>query len=51
MNFERCSALGGKSSVVKLKVYHRNFVGRDDFLGQVSIDIQEFKVHERPRSR
>jgi len=47
----RCSAIGGQSSVIKLKVFHRNFVGRDDFLGQVSVDSQEFKVHDRPRAR
>jgi len=47
----RFSALGGKSSIIKLKVFHRNLVGLDDVLGQVSIDYQEYKVHDRPRSR
>ena len=46
-----CSPLGGKSSLIKLKVYHRNLMGRDDFLGQVSVDFQEFKVHDRPKAR
>jgi len=45
------SPLGGKSSLIKLKVYHRNLMGRDDFLGQVSVDFQEFKVHDRPKAR
>lgn len=36
---------------VKLCLYHRNFIGMDDFLGQTEISLDQFNVYERPRKR
>jgi len=32
-------------------VLHRNFLGVDEFLGQISFPLREFDVYERPKSR
>ncbi|XP_013409654.1 rab11 family-interacting protein 2 [Lingula anatina] len=38
-----------KSHVV-ISVYHRSFVGLDDFLGQVTISLDELAVYDAPKS-
>ena len=39
-----------KKEKVVLKVLHRNFMGGDDFLGQVRLPLQEFDVYEKPKA-
>jgi len=41
----------GNTAEVTLTVFHRNFLGVDEFLGQVSLPLREFDVYERPRSK
>jgi len=40
----------GNRAEVVLKVLHRNFMGGDDFLGQVSLPLQDFDVYEKPKA-
>jgi len=40
----------GNRAQVVLKVLHRNFMGGDDFLGQVSLPLQDFDVYEKPKA-
>jgi Rab11 family-interacting protein 1/2/5 len=40
----------GNRAEVVLKVLHRNFLGGDDFLGQVSLPLQDYDVYEKPRA-
>jgi len=40
----------GNRAEVILKVLHRNFMGGDDFLGQVSLPLQDFDVYEKPKA-
>ena len=41
----------GNRSEVVLKVLHRNFMGGDEFLGQISLPLQDFDVYEKPKAR
>jgi len=41
----------GNTAEVSLTVLHRNFLGVDEFLGQVNLPLREFDVYERPKSR
>lgn len=41
---------GNKAEIV-LTVLHHNFLGVDEFLGQVSIPLNEMDIYERPRNR
>jgi len=41
----------GNTAEITLSVLHRNFLGVDEFLGQLSLPLKEFDVYERPRSR
>jgi len=41
----------GNTAEVALTVFHRNFLGVDEFLGQLSLPLREFDVYERPRSK
>lgn len=41
----------GNTAEVTLTVFHRNFLGVDEFLGQLSLPLREFDVYERPRSK
>ena len=43
--------LHGNTADISLTVLHRNFLGVDEFLGQVSLPLAEFDVYERPKSR
>ena len=36
---------------LQLNVLHRNLFGMDEFLGHVSIPLEQFQVYERPRAR
>jgi len=40
----------GNRAEVVLKVLHRSFMGGDEFLGQISLPLQEFDVYEKPRA-
>jgi len=40
----------GNRSEVVLKVLHRNFMGGDEFLGQISLPLQDFDVYEKPKA-
>jgi len=41
----------GNTAELSLTVLHRNFLGVDEFLGQISLPLKEFDVYERPKSR
>ena len=43
--------LHGNVVDINLTVLHRNFLGVDEFLGQISLPLKEFDVYERPKSR
>lgn len=45
------SSISEKNSLVKLKVFHRNLIGQDDFLGYVEIPLDPSLVYERPQSK
>ena len=36
---------------ILVKVLHRNFMGADDFLGQACLDLKDFDVYEKPKTR
>jgi len=38
------------SQNIIVKVHHRNFMGGDEFLGQVCLDIDDFDVYQKPKS-
>lgn len=40
----------GNTADIILTVLHRNFLGVDEFLGQVSLPLRDFDVYERPKS-
>ena len=40
----------GNRAEVVMKVLHRNIIGGDDFLGQVSLPLQDFDVYEKPKA-
>lgn len=49
---EQCQfSISEKHSLVKLKVFHRNLIGQDDFLGYVEIPLDSSLVYERPQSK
>ena len=50
MQFFRSIPEQGNKAEVVLKVLHRNFMGGDDFLGQVSLPLQDYDVYERGRA-
>ena len=41
----------GNTADIQLTVLHRNFLGVDEFLGQVSLPLRDFDVYERPKSK
>ena len=41
----------GNRSEVVLKVLHRSYLGGDEFLGQVSLPLQDFDVYEKPKAK
>jgi len=41
----------GNVADISLTVLHRNFLGVDEFLGQINLPLKEFDVYERPKSR
>ena len=41
----------GNRAEVVLKVLHRSFMGGDEFLGQISLPLQDFDVYEKPRAK
>ncbi|XP_018024791.1 rab11 family-interacting protein 1 isoform X2 [Hyalella azteca] len=41
----------GNTAAVQLTVLHRNGLGLDEFLGQVSLPLSDFDVYERPRTK
>ena len=41
----------GNTAEIALTALHRNFMGVDEFLGLVSIPLNEFDVYDRPRTR
>ena len=41
----------GNTADINLTVLHRNFLGVDEFLGQVSLPLRDFDVYERPKSK
>jgi len=41
----------GNRAEVVLVVLHRNYLGVDEFLGQVSLPLQDYDVYEKPRTR
>lgn len=41
----------GNTAEVSLTVLHRNFIGVDEFLGQIILPLRDFDVYERPKSR
>jgi len=45
------SLLSEEHTTVKLKVFHRNLIGKDDFLGYAEIKMDPSLVYERPQSR
>ena len=36
---------------VCLNVYHRNLLGLDEFLGNVTLPLKQFQIYERPKNR
>jgi len=40
----------GNTAEVSFTVLHRNFLGVDEFLGQISLPLKDFDVYERPKS-
>lgn len=40
----------GNTAELSLTVLHRNFLGVDEFLGQISFPLRDFDVYERPKS-
>jgi len=49
---EQCQfLLSEEHKTVKLKVFHRNLIGKDDFLGYAEIQLDPSLVYERPQSR
>ena len=40
----------GNTADISLTVLHRNFLGVDEFLGQVSLPLRDFDVYERPKA-
>jgi Rab11 family-interacting protein 1/2/5 len=40
----------GNTAEISLTVLHRNFLGVDEFLGQISLPLKDFDVYERPKS-
>jgi len=45
-----CIPQQGNRAEVVLKVMHRSFMGGDEFLGQISLPLQDFDVYEKPRA-
>jgi len=43
--------LQGNVADINLTVLHRNFLGVDEFLGQISLPLKDFDVYERPKSK
>ena len=41
----------GNTADIQLTVLHRNFLGVDEFLGQVSLPLRDFDVYERPKTK
>lgn len=41
----------GNRAEILLTVLHRNFMGVDEFLGQVSLPLQDFDVYEKPKTK
>jgi len=41
----------GNTAEISLTVFHRNFLGVDEFLGQISLPLRDFDVYERPKSK
>ena len=41
----------GNRSEVTLKVLHRSYLGGDEFLGHVSLPLQDFDVYEKPKAK
>ena len=41
----------GNTADISLTVLHRNFLGVDEFLGQVCLPLRDFDVYERPKSK
>ncbi|XP_039298237.1 rab11 family-interacting protein 1 isoform X5 [Nilaparvata lugens] len=41
----------GNTAEITLTVFHRNFLGVDEFLGCVSIPLADFDVYEMPRNK
>jgi len=41
----------GNSAELLLTVLHRNFMGVDEFLGQISVPLQDFDVYEKPKAK
>ena len=50
-NVSRSIPQYGNRSEILLKVLHRNFMGGDEFLGQLSLPLQDFDVYEKPKAR
>ena len=42
---------GVPQAEILVKVLHRNFMGADDFLGQTCLDLKDFDVYEKPKTR
>ena len=40
----------GNRAEVVLKVLHRSFMGGDEFLGQISLPLQDFDIYEKPKA-
>eukprot|EP00092_Neocalanus_flemingeri_P003034 GFUD01003243.1.p1 GENE.GFUD01003243.1~~GFUD01003243.1.p1 ORF type:complete len:560 (+),score=162.20 GFUD01003243.1:269-1948(+) len=41
----------GNTAEISLTVLHRNFLGVDEFLGQISLPLRDFEVYETPKSK
>lgn len=41
----------GNTAEISLTVMHRNFLGVDEFLGQISLPLKDFDVYERPKTK
>ena len=50
-NVSRSIPQYGNRSEIFLKVLHRNFMGGDEFLGQLTLPLQDFDVYEKPKAR
>jgi len=48
---ELCIPKQGNTAEVNLTLLHRNLMGVDEFLGQVSLPLKDFDVYERPKTR